>query len=90
MQQNKHNYDHEANEKFICLLTEEAEDRLRCVKSMSELLCLGTEYNDKQYQGTNKQIFHFTEMICREIDFILANSFYPGGLIDKRNIANKC
>ncbi|EKK2768253.1 TPA: hypothetical protein KZS43_002568 [Escherichia coli] len=86
MQEINSNKSYECNKKFICLLTEEAEDRLQEVKNIIFLFCNCIDYEDTTPAFTNKQIYTLFEMIARNIDFIFSDSFYPGGLLNKRDI----
>ncbi|EOM2950282.1 hypothetical protein ACNB5P_002231 [Escherichia coli] len=86
MQEINSNKSNECNKQFICLLTEEAEERLQEVKNIILLFCYCINCEDTEPGITNKQIFSFLEMLNRNIDFIFSELFYPGGLFNKRDI----
>ncbi|EEZ5177671.1 hypothetical protein C3U77_000152 [Escherichia coli] len=86
MQQINHNNGNKHNGKFICLLTEDGEDRLQETMNIVSLFCGCTDYNDNHTTITNKQLFSFLEVIWRNIDFVLSESFYPDKLLTKEKI----
>ncbi|EJG7682542.1 TPA: hypothetical protein L7308_002347 [Escherichia coli] len=86
MQEINSNKSYECNKQFTCLLTEEAEDRLQEVKNIILLFCNCLDCEDTSTRFTNEQLFRLFEMLARNIDFIFSDSFYPGGLLNERDI----
>lgn len=86
MQEINSNKSYECNKEFICLLTEDAEERLQEVKDIIYLFWNCIDYEDTAPEFTNKQIFILLKILARNINFIFSELFYPGGLLNKRDI----
>ncbi|HBQ4881971.1 TPA: hypothetical protein L7414_005067 [Escherichia coli] len=89
MQQNKDNYFDQNNEQCVCLLTEDADERLHELNQFISFLCCCIQCNDDGNHITNRELVSIFSMIHRSIEFVLSNMIYPGGLITKSDI-KKC